>query len=138
MLKPIYAAILCVVSAYMFMANYFNTLMKEMVYGSYIQAIFNYPMEWMNLFCCWCKAPKECIKEIDIKFCVCDSFFLICLQILGWIILIAVIIAILLVILACSILGALAGGGESRRRQEEEEERRRREERERNKGCIIF
>ena len=50
----IYAGFLCVILIYMYMANYFNALMKEIVYNSYIQAVFNYPMEWMNLFCCWC------------------------------------------------------------------------------------
>ena len=72
----VYAGILCIILIYMYVANYFNILMKDIVYNSYIQAIFNYPFEWMNLFCCWCKNPKECIKEIDIKCCVCDSFFL--------------------------------------------------------------
>ena len=71
------------------MVNYFNTLMKNMVYdGSYeekkckccninkslSQAIFNYPFEWMNLFCCWYKNPKECIQEIDYKCCVCEPW----------------------------------------------------------------
>ena len=126
------------------MANYFNTLLKKLVYNSYIQAVFNYPMEWMNLFCCWCREPKEIIKELDIKFCVCDSFFLMCLEILGWIILILIVIAILLLALAGSILSG-GGGGESgrneeERRRREEEERRKREEEERRRrnGCAIF
>ena len=88
----IYAGILCIILIYMFMANYFNTLMKEIMYNSYIQAIFNYPMEWMNLFCCWKKNPKECIKEIDIRCCCCDSLFLAIAQIIGLIILIILII----------------------------------------------
>ena len=85
----IYAGILCIISMYMYMVNYFNTLMKNMVYdGSYeekkckccninkslSQAIFNYPFEWMNLFCCWYKNPKECIQEIDYKCCVCEPW----------------------------------------------------------------
>ena len=76
------------------MANYFNTLMKDIMYNSYIQAIFNYPMEWMNLFCCWKKNPKECIKEIDIRCCCCDSLFLAIAQIIGLIILIILVIAL--------------------------------------------
>ena len=72
----IYAGILCIISAYMYMANYFNTLMKDILYNSYLQAIFNYPMEWMNLFCCFCTNPKDFIMEIDYKYCCCDSFFL--------------------------------------------------------------
>jgi len=58
----------------MFMANYFNTLMKDIMYNSYVQAIFNYPMEWMNLFCCWQKNPKDCIRELDFKYCCCDLY----------------------------------------------------------------
>ena len=83
------------------MANYFNTLMRNITYNSYIQAVFNYPFEWMNLFCCYCKNPKDCIKEIDIKYCVCDSFFLALLQILAYLILIIIAIAL-------SFLGALS------------------------------
>ena len=71
----IYAFLLCVISAYMYMGNYFNTLMKDITYTKLAQALFNYPMEWMNLFCCWFRRPKDCIKEIDYKFCTCDSFF---------------------------------------------------------------
>ena len=72
----IYAGILCVISAYMYMANYFNTLMRDITYNSYMQAIFNYPMEWMNLFCCWCRNPKDLIREIDYTYCFCDPYFL--------------------------------------------------------------
>ena len=90
----IYAGILCIILIYMFMANYFNTLMKDIMYNSYIQAIFNYPMEWMNLFCFWHKNPKECIKEIDIRCCCCDSYFLALLQLIGIITLIAIVLAI--------------------------------------------
>ena len=106
----VYAAILCAVLIYMYMANYFNTLMNEIVYNSYIQAVFNYPMEWMNLFCCWCKEPKACIKEIDTEFCVCDSFFLAVAQVVGWIILIAILVAIMLSLYICSALLAGLGG----------------------------
>ena len=31
----------------MYMANYFNTLMRDIAYNSYMKAVFNYPMEWM-------------------------------------------------------------------------------------------
>ena len=73
----IYAAILCVVSAYMYMANYFNTLMKDITYNNYLQAVFNYPMEWMNLFCCWWVKPIDLIMVLDYAFCCCDSCFLL-------------------------------------------------------------
>ena len=72
----IYAGILFFLMAYMFMAYYFNTLLKQITYHSYLQAIFNYPMEWINLFCCcWCE-PKSYIRYIDTSCCYCDSFFL--------------------------------------------------------------
>ena len=122
----IYAAILCIILIYMYMANYFNTLLKEIAYNSYIQAIFNYPYEWMNLFCCSCKNPKDCIREIDFKFCVCDSFFLCLLQILGLIILIVILIIV-------AVGGGLAGGGN---RTEERGERQERDEEQ--KFCEIF
>ena len=73
----IYAAILCVVSGYMYMANYFNTLMKDITYNNYLQAVFNYPMEWMNLFCCWWVKPRDLIMVLDYGFCCCDSCFLV-------------------------------------------------------------
>ena len=95
------------------MANYFNTLLKEIAYNSYIQAVFNYPYEWMNLFCCSCKNPKDFIREIDFKFCVCDSFFLCLFQILGLI--------ILFVLLIIAIIGGGLGG---RNRTEERGESR--------------
>ena len=130
----IYAAILCVVLIYMFMANYFNTLMKKLVYNSYIQAIFNYPMEWMNLFCCWCGEPKAYIQKLDYEFCVCDSFFVICLQIIGWIIVIAIALAIII----CGVcLSALGGAARDERRQTMEREREEEEWR-RNNACKIF
>ena len=103
----VYAGILCIILIYMYIANYFNTLMKDITYNSYIQAIFNYPFEWMNLFCCWCKNPKECIKEIDIKYCICDSFFLALFQVLLYLILIIIIVAL-------GVLAALLGGGSKR------------------------
>lgn len=78
----IYAANLCVILLYMYMTNYFNTLMKDIVYNSYFQAIFNYPFEWMNLFCCWCKYRKDCIEDLDYRFCLCDSFFLYLFELL--------------------------------------------------------
>ena len=90
----IYALILCIILIYLYMANYFNALMKEIMYNSYFQAIFNYPMEWMNLFCY--KNPKDCIEEIDYKFCVCDSFFLYIFELLLMVALIIIIIFIYL------------------------------------------
>ena len=96
----IYAFILCIILAYMFMANYFNTLMKNIMYNSYLQAIFNYPMEWMNLFCCCCRNPKECIKEIDIICCCCDSFFFACFQVMIYIML-CYLLVIYYIICAC-------------------------------------
>ena len=72
----VYALILCVVSTYMYMANYFNTLMREITYTQMLQAIFNYPLEWMNLFCCYCKPPKDCIKYIDYNYCSCEPYFI--------------------------------------------------------------
>ena len=51
----------------MYMANYFNTLLQEITYSTFFQALFNYPLEWMNLFCCWCCQPKDCIRKIDYK-----------------------------------------------------------------------
>ena len=78
------------------MANYFNTLMKDIMYNSYFQAIFNYPMEWMNLFCCCKKNPKDCLEEIDYKFCVCDSFFLYIFELLLMVALIIIIVFIYL------------------------------------------
>jgi hypothetical protein len=101
----IYAFILCIILAYMFMANYFNTLMKNIMYNSYLQAIFNYPMEWMNLLCCCCRNPKECIKEIDIICCCCDSFFLACCQVMIYIMLCYLLI-IYYIICACLGLGS--------------------------------
>ena len=116
----IYAGILCIILIYMFMANYFNTLMKDIMYNSYIQAIFNYPMEWMNLFCFWKKNPKEYIKEIDIKCCCCDSLFLAIAQIIGLIILSAIILAIYLMIYCILAVCALLAGAGGNRRDENE------------------
>ena len=72
----IYALVLSVVLVYQHLVNYFNTLFKELVYSNRFQAVFNYPFEWMNIFCCFCEDPKECIKEIDRRYCTCDSDFL--------------------------------------------------------------
>ena len=74
----IYSFILCILSAYMYMANYFNTLLQDLTYSNIVQALFNYPLEWMNLFCCWCCQPKECIREIDYN-CYCWEDILACL-----------------------------------------------------------
>ena len=103
----IYVAILCVVSAYMYLANYFNTLMKEIAYTSYFQAVFNYPCEWMNLFCCWCTQPKDLIRDIDEKCCICDSFFL---QLFEWLIMILLVLAMLMVYLYFYLLCACFAG----------------------------
>ena len=71
-----YAAALCIIQLYMFMADYFNILMKDIVYNNnYIQAIFNYPMEWMNLLCCWCITPKDLIRKCDITYYLVVLFF---------------------------------------------------------------
>ena len=94
----IYALILCVILIYIHFANYFNTLFKDIVYSNYFQAIFNYPFEWMNLFCCFCKDPKDCIEDIDRKFCLCDSFFLRLFQYLILLILILIYIMIIITI----------------------------------------
>ena len=42
----------------------------------------------------WHKNPKECIKEVDIRCCCCDSYFLALLQLIGIITLIAIVLAI--------------------------------------------
>ena len=125
----IYAFILCFISIYMFMSNYYSTLTKEMLYDTsvytypfscciclgccckyflcrsccknliccckipteqqlnmvfftYIQAIFNYPFEWINLFCSskCCNTPKETIEKIDKKCCCWEP---ICVKILN-------------------------------------------------------
>ena len=113
----VYAGILCIFVIYMYIANYFNTLMEHIAYNSYLQAIYNYPFEWMNLFCCCGKEPREVISEIDKKCCVCDSFFLV----VFYFILILILIAIIVIIfIAYAILGALASGG---KREEKKEER---------------
>ena len=75
------------------MANYFNTLRKEIMYNSYFQAVFNYPFEWMNLFCCWNKNPKDIIEDIDMKYCCCDSFFLYVFEIVLMVALFILIVA---------------------------------------------
>ena len=103
----IYIAILCVVSAYMYLANYFNALMKDIAYTSYFQAVFNYPCEWMNLFCCWCTQPKDLIKDIDEKCCVCDSFFL---QLFEWLIMIILVMVMLMIYFYLYILCACFSG----------------------------
>ena len=89
----IYALLLCIILVYMYMANYFNTLRKEIMYNSYFQAVFNYPFEWMNLFCCWNKNPKDIIEDIDMKYCCCDSFFLYVFEIVLMVALFILIVA---------------------------------------------
>jgi len=101
----IYAAILCVVSAYMFMANYFNTLMKDITYNNYLQAIFNYPMEWMNLFCCWWVKPIDLIMVLDYAFCCCDSCFLVIGEWLFTLIMIMIYIIFYMFYLICVCFG---------------------------------
>ena len=78
----VYAGILCIILIYMYMSNYFNTLLKNITYSSYIQAIFNYPFEWMNLFCCCCINPQKCIKKIDKRCCFCDKICLTFFQLI--------------------------------------------------------
>ena len=104
----IYAFILCVASAYMYMANYFNTLMEDIAYNSYLQAIFNYPMEWMNLFCCWWGSPRILIMELDYRLCCCDSFFLAIGECLVTIFLIFIYIIFYMFYCICSIFCAVA------------------------------
>ena len=79
----IYAFILCIILIHMYFANYFNTLKKDISYKSYVQAMFNYPFEWMNMFCCCCtNHPNECIKKIDKRCCYCDTLCLTFFQLL--------------------------------------------------------
>ena len=111
----IYAAILCIVLIYMYMANYFNTLLKDIAYNSYLQALFNYPYEWMNLFCRWCRNPKEFIQEIDYKYCTCDSFFLYVFQVLGIIILFLILLSATIFV---GLLSGLCGNKEEERKKE--------------------
>ena len=52
--------------------------MKELTYKSYLQALFNFPMEWVNILCTCrcCKKPKDCFRAIDYQCCCCDECFL--------------------------------------------------------------
>lgn len=145
----IYALILCIISLYIFIAQYYSTFKTEMLYDislytykcnyfdvigcccknccpccecfhccynpphedfyreliTYIQAMFNYPFEWMNIICCFkcCLPPKECIKELDEAFCCCDPYCLIILNYLSQIVLIIFEIILWLFYLICSI-----------------------------------
>ena len=74
----IYAGILSLIFVYIYFANYFNILMKELTYKSYLQALFNFPMEWVNILCTCrcCKKPKDCFRAIDYQCCCCDECFL--------------------------------------------------------------
>ena len=66
----IFAFILSLIAIYIFMVNYFNTLLfKGIFYSNYLQAVFNFPFEWMNLCCICCGNPKNCFKKIDEKVC---------------------------------------------------------------------
>ena len=103
----IYAAILCLISAYMYMANYFNTLMRDITYNNYAQAIFNYPMEWMNLFCCWCKKPKDVIRDIDYRCCTCDPYFLAAAECLKTTLLTILYVFAYLVLIIISVAGSI-------------------------------
>jgi hypothetical protein len=100
----IYALVLCGILIYVHFTNYFNTLFKDIVYSSFCQATFNYPFEWMNLFCCFCKVPIECIKDIDRKCCVCDSCFLIIFEYLIILILVVIYIVFFFYIALCTCL----------------------------------
>ena len=107
----IYALVLCVIMIYAHFVNYFNTLFKEITYTNKWQAIFNYPFEWMNLFCCYCYVPKEIIKEIDRQYCTCDSCVLMVIQ---YIIYCAIVLCILLfMIIAIFFCYALQVAGSS-------------------------
>ena len=88
-----YAGTLFIILIYMYMVDHFNILMKDLVYNSYIHAIFNYPMEWMNLLCCWFITPIECIRNCDLNYFYALLFIL--LFVMG-IILILVLIALLI------------------------------------------
>ena len=73
----IYLLIITVISSYMFLVNYFNTLQYKIKYSSVFQGIFNYPFEWMNLFCLFCENSNKDDNEINCginscldKYCV--------------------------------------------------------------------
>ena len=143
----IYAAILCFISLYNFIAQYYSTFKKEMLYDisdytyqcnyidiigcccknccpcckcfhccyrpphedfykeliTYIQAMFNYPFEWINIFCSFgsCPSSKECIKDLDNNFCCCDPYLLIILNYLAQIVLIFIEIILYIFSLFC-------------------------------------
>lgn len=103
----IYAAILCGISAYMYMVYYFNNLMRDITYNSYEQAIFNYPMEWMNLFCCWCKKPKDVIRDIDYRYCSCDSYFLAVAECVKTVLLTIIYFFLLFIVAVISVAGSM-------------------------------
>ena len=70
----IYILVLIVVSGYMYFVSYNNTLQKEITYRNKCQALLNYPLEWMNLFCCLCTNSRECIRNTDQICCQsCDN-----------------------------------------------------------------
>ena len=100
-----YAATLCIVMLYMHMADYFNILMKDLVYSNYIQAIFNFPMEWMNFFCCWFITPIDCIRDCDSNYFYDILYILLLpLEIVLLVIFIAIAIAVALACLAIGII----------------------------------
>jgi hypothetical protein len=47
------------------MSNYFYMFFKGIFYNSALQAIFNFPFEWLNLCCVCCKDPRDCVKNYD-------------------------------------------------------------------------
>ena len=100
----IYALILCAIATYMYLANYFNTLMREITYTKMLQAIFNYPLEWLNLFCCWCKSPKDCIKNIDYNYCICEPLFIRIFECLRTLLLSIIYFFIYFLMLVCCII----------------------------------
>ena len=104
----IYAAILCVASAYMYLANYFNTLFDDIAYKNYIQAVFNYPLEWMNLICCWFINPKDLIRGLDYAFCCCDSCCVVIGECLLTIIRIFLYIILYIFYFICACIGCFA------------------------------
>ena len=72
----IYLLILCVISAYMYLANYFIAYQDKIKYKNIYQGIFNYPFEWINIFCCLCDRKKN--QSYDNKKCClwscCEDF----------------------------------------------------------------
>lgn len=43
----------------MYLANYFIAYQDKIKYNNIYQGIFNYPFEWINIFCCLCDRKKN-------------------------------------------------------------------------------